>query len=291
MHIVLTILNFIWIALLVLLALLLTVILLVLFVPVVYVVKARADEGETVVNFKISWLLGFFRIKGGYDKAQGFDLKGRLLFFDIMKEKKTNSAKAVKKHENTDKGRNETADKTPEDKAVGDTAGGALEDKTVSNTAGKAPEDKAVRNAADKETDNRKQCSAGKAKGIADRLGGIWQKIKNAKALWDQEEIKIAVSLLWTEFKKLIVSILPKRLRIAGRLGFENPANTGSALAFYSVIYPFTGKNIKLKFEFEDEVIDIDGYAKGRITVFRILRTGLKIYFDRNFKYLLKHVM
>lgn len=81
--------------------------------------------------------------------------------------------------------------------------------------------------------------------------------------------------------------ILPGRFEIEARIGLEDPAATGTALALVYMLYPFYGDHIRLVGEFEEVVLEGRLYLRGRIRILTLLIIGLKIYRNKTVRGLL----
>ena len=68
----------------------------------------------------------------------------------------------------------------------------------------------------------------------------------------------------------------------------EDPADTGQVTGVYSMLYPVVGQWFFIDPDFDDKKLDFSGDIKGRIRIFTVLATALKLWFDKDFRYLKK---
>ena len=77
-------------------------------------------------------------------------------------------------------------------------------------------------------------------------------------------------------------------MKVTGRLGFEDPAQTGQIFAVIGMLMPLYGEHIQLEAVFDEKVIDIDAYLSGRVRggsmTYMILRLILRKEVRRLFK-------
>lgn len=121
------------------------------------------------------------------------------------------------------------------------------------------------------------------------------EKIQNTKEtiqfysdLLKSEEFQNAFSLCKNELIRILCKILPGKLQVNLRLGFEDPATTGQILVIGGILYPIIGKNIHIIGDFENNIISGDFIIKGKIRLINLVKAGLKIFFDKNIRKLLK---
>lgn len=90
-------------------------------------------------------------------------------------------------------------------------------------------------------------------------------KIEHYLEIWNKKETQIALSKGKKRLKKMIQAILPRRWNIIGEMGFAEPATTGQAMGVLGVLYPILGSNVAVTPNFDNEIISLEGSAKGRI--------------------------
>ena len=103
----------------------------------------------------------------------------------------------------------------------------------------------------------------------------------------DEKNIQIINNCLG-QVKKGIGHIMPRKCKGFLRIGMEDPAWTGRILSILGVLYPLYGEKIKIIPEFEQRVFEGEILLAGRIRTVVLLRIGLKLYFNRELKQLMK---
>ena len=107
---------------------------------------------------------------------------------------------------------------------------------------------------------------------IVEKVKEIWEKIQNGKLkvehyleLWNRKETQITFQRAKRKFGKVIKAILPRKWNINGNIGFADPSTTGKLLGVLGAMYPILGNHIQIIPDFENEVLEIEGKAKGHI--------------------------
>lgn len=124
--------------------------------------------------------------------------------------------------------------------------------------------------------------------GICDKIKDIVNNIQYYLKILRSDTFRRAWSVCAGEALSLLRSILPGKL--SGRLvvGTGDPAGTGQVLALYGILYPFIGGRIEVTPDFERQILEGELMIKGKITVFRALKTAWRIYFNRDLRRLIK---
>lgn len=112
--------------------------------------------------------------------------------------------------------------------------------------------------------------------------------LEKAKAFWDDAENKRMIALLVSQTKKLILHVLPRRLRGRLRFGFEDPYRTGQVLTAVSPFYVLYAKSFTLEPVFDEKVLDGEVHVKGHIRAGTLLWIGIRILMNKNFRRLLR---
>ena len=121
-------------------------------------------------------------------------------------------------------------------------------------------------------------------KAIVDKKRSAWQKINDLKVIINDEENKELVRLIKKELKELIREITPVKYDVNVRYGCEEPYMTGRILGVIAVIYGITGVQFNITPEFEQKVLEVDIYMKGRVRIYRLLLIALRIYKNNRFR-------
>lgn len=303
--VLLTILKILGIILLVLLGIILFVLLTVLFVPVRYDIKAvrKADDASFVhVRIRLSWLLHL--ISGAFSYPEEAFFRVRLLGVTIFRSDhaKKNSSTEKKKEK---KEKNAQAEKTvnetpPEKREVPPPEEPIRKEKERKEIPG---EEGAGRELHQKQPEEKK-----KNKFFA-FLNKIWSFLKNIQytitKICDKikhivKNIRYYMELLQSDtFQRvwhicggeviaLLKSILPRRLEGQLHVGTGDPAGTGQILSLYGILYPLIGNHIDILPDFEQAVLEGELLAKGRMTVFRALKTAWIVYFNKDLRRLIQ---
>lgn len=125
-------------------------------------------------------------------------------------------------------------------------------------------------------------------KRIYDTLNSIKEKKEEIQAWIVNKENKNTVKLIIKQGKKLIRHVFPVKGNGNITFGFEDPYLTGQVLTYASVFYPLCHKRLYLYPVFDRSVFTAEGTFRGRIRIGRILLIGIRLFFDRNFRVLLK---
>ena len=62
----------------------------------------------------------------------------------------------------------------------------------------------------------------------------------------------------------------------------------GQILSIYGILFPIIHDKITINHVYDREVIEGDLFIKGRITVFILIMAAIKIYFNRDYKRMIK---
>lgn len=324
MHIIWLILKIIGILLAVLLGLLFAVLLTVLFVPLRYRLEGwrRQENGEFAVKGRVSWFLSLISVRFGYEK-QGF-LQIRLLgipWKGLKVRKKTEgredalpdegaSAPVLLKATSV-----ETAEKA--DKPVQSEKPAQLEELPQSEEPPQSEnltQSETLLPLANSEPGTLQKIIGKirnilrtlweKLKGVPnvarafkERLAGIVKSLRQKKEKFDQwraylgsEEVRATLRLLWRQTKRLFRHLRPQKVRIRGRFGFGDPALTGQVTGLVSLLPVFYQKELSLQPEFSEACLEGEFFLKGRIRAASLLLLALKIWFNKDFQKVYKHL-
>lgn len=104
----------------------------------------------------------------------------------------------------------------------------------------------------------------------------------------EDEQNRFAVAEGYKTIKKLIVHLRPRKLRVTGRLGFEDPALTGQIFAVIGMLMPLYGEHIQLEAVFNETVMDIDAYLSGRLRAGSMTYMVLRLILRKEVRRLLR---
>ncbi len=88
--------------------------------------------------------------------------------------------------------------------------------------------------------------------------------------------------------KELFCHIKPKKFKLEGRYGFEDPFYTGVALASFNIMRPlFIKYDVNVNAVFEEEILEGNFLIKGRLILIAVVYIGLKTIFNKNVRKIL----
>ncbi|MBE5926563.1 MAG: DUF2953 domain-containing protein [Lachnospiraceae bacterium] len=276
LHIILLILKIIGIVLLLILGLLLLALICILFVPVRYKGKGQWYD-EKHGKIIVSWLLHIISIHITYDNGET-DVKYKLFGIKFNPWNKNKKKKVKNKKIQQEKQQEKQADtfKEPEDDMP----------RTVTLTEPKKETEKEEIKVQEQVTYKKKKRKNPfefvrkirfKIRDFCDKLKKINERKNNLVAFLREEDTKIAWKVGKEELIKLIKYILPTKLELYMKFGFEDPSNTGKLLGIIYMFYGFT-KKFQIYPDFENVVFEGETTFKGRIRVIRLLVVFLKLW-------------
>lgn len=279
--VLLSILKIIGIILLSLLGVLLVLLLLVLFVPVRYRLKALRSPEDTVavqVFARVTWLLHAVSVSFRYPEEEY--LKVRVLGIPVFRAGTQTGADTEREEEKpeerkeTETTKTEAADRKAEDKRIG---------KAQTEEASQEIKKPGILNFFRKIWAALKNIKYTIQK-ICDKIKHIVRNIRYYSRVVQSDSFQRAWKLCRGEVFSLIGSILPKKLTGNITVGTGDPASTAQILAVHGILYPLIGNHIFITPDFENSVLEGDFYMKGRITVFKVLKTAARIYFNKDLR-------
>lgn len=104
---------------------------------------------------------------------------------------------------------------------------------------------------------------------------------------FNEEANKEGVKKIWLTIKKSVTHIFPRKIKGQIHFGTGDPSSTGQLLGIISLTYHYY-RNIKIVPDFEEEVLEGNVNARGRIQLFTLAIIYIKLLLDKNFKKLLK---
>lgn len=310
----LTILKIIGILLLVVIGLLILGILAILFVPLRYDGKISYNDKNQCVATQITWLFRLICIEGGYQEK--VYARARLLWFTLWKwkaDEKENDKedhlesadyseeeldRLLEERSQKEESKEETKEETKEAKVIEEKLD---EPDAEENLTEVQPTEIELTEAEPKEVElneaksNEAESKEKKPKKIqfqqiGKRIKEIKEKIKHIKEMASDQRIHRAILLLIDGAWKMVRHSLPRKIKGRAKFGFEDPSTTGQILTYVSLLYPCYVKSVELVPMFTEKVIDLDLYFRGRVRLFSLIWICVKIWFDRNFRYLYKKV-
>lgn len=310
----LTILKILGILLLVVIGLLILGILAILFVPLRYDGKISYNDKNQCVATQITWLFRLICIEGGYQEK--VYARARLLWFTLWKwkaDEKENDKedhlesadyseeeldRLLEERSQKEESKEETKEETKEAKVIEEKLD---EPDAEENLTEVQPTEIELTEAEPKEVElNEAESNEAESKEkkpkkiqfqqIGKRIKEIKEKIKHIKEMASDQRIHRAILLLIDGAWKIVRHSLPRKIKGRAKFGFEDPSTTGQILTYVSLLYPCYAKSVELVPMFTEKVIDLDLYFRGRVRLFSLIWICVKIWFDRNFRYLYKKV-
>ncbi|WP_343209551.1 DUF2953 domain-containing protein [Anaerolentibacter hominis] len=284
LHIIGIILKIIGILLLILLGLLLVLVLLVLLVPIRY--RAAIQKYPDIKGRGcVSWLLHLIHVSAYYEE-DGFWYKVRILGIPVFNSRKPKKCrqpevpvyeKAVpvpepeKKTERMPAGTDE-AERMPED--VGNPVSELPQPVREADTAGeREPERKSLW-----------QRIKEFFRGILDKIRSIKKKFRQIKRqavrikeFLQEEDTKESLRLLFGSAKGMFKHILPRKVKGWIRFGTGDPCRTGQILGLLGMGISLLPKDLTIRPDFTEAVLEGNVKLSGRIVPVIFLITGLKL--------------
>lgn len=286
--ILLTILKILGLFLLAMLGILLLLIVLVLFVPVRYRItlhRKESEEAPVTAKLSVTWLLHvvsavFFYPEEAY-------IKVKLLFITVFRSDQPPKEKEKKQKEKIQKEKTQKKSQEPETQPMAE------------KTSASLPEEK-------KEADRRKEKDEPGKKDffrkllsilknikytiikICDKIKHIVNNIRYYIDILKSDTFRMAWSVCSPQVFGLLKSILPKKFAGNIKIGTGDPASTGQVMAAYGILYPLLGNHIEIIPDFEQQIVEGDLLIKGKITLFRLVKTAWIVYFNKDLRHLIK---
>lgn len=278
---VLTILKIIGIILLVILGLLLTGVLTVLLVPLRYEIWLAYRE-SLKAKVSVSWLLRLLEVKAVYD--EGLDVDARVLWFHPLRgggEEETSETEDSEQPQKQLEQLIKQTEKQPEKLSAKEpTADQNSSDSQIAK-ADSAPEAK-----------SRWKRISDSGKRLKSRIHRKWNglrgKITSYRDFVTNERNQRVFFMILGQSKRLLHHLLPKKVLLQADIGFEDPATTGNVLAAASILYAFYGDRIQVTPYFDQEILQGEFEASGRIRLGTLLYLAVKVWFHKDFRMLRK---
>ena len=304
MSIFLLILKIIGIILLSIISLLLIIIALILFVPIRYrIIANKFEDSDFYAEIKLTWLLHFINILIKYTD----DLYYRVRVILIPIKKSDN----LKKHKNNSKKPEPYSDDTKSVDEGGNISDESANEDISDNEISKDNEEIVSTSDLDENDDDNIKFDENKGIiykirfvltkffeflfNIKEKLNEAYNTVVNIvkdidyyiNALKDERNKKV-ISLCLSQASSIINNIKPKIFNGNLTIGIDEPYTMGQILSIYGILFPIIHDKITINPVYDKEVIEGDLYIKGRISVFVLIRAAIKIYFNRDYKRMIK---
>lgn len=123
---------------------------------------------------------------------------------------------------------------------------------------------------------------------IYDKIMDIIRNIRYYTELLKSDLFKETFKKCSGELLKLLKSIAPRKIKGRLRIGMEDPATTGKILGYYGMLYPLIGDHIDIVPDFDQTVLEGNILIKGKITLFKAIKTGIIVYFNKDLRKLIQ---
>ena len=302
--VLLTILKIIGIILLCVLLTLLCVLLLVLFVPVRYRIEAVRREGEEApfrVALRVTWLLHILNAAFCYPGEEG--LRVRVLGFRIFpprQKEKEKEKEAGPRDDKTEDMQEEAAAGQEEGKPVNDgevTGGRKKETEAQMDPRMELPKEEEGQEEGKEEPNWIRKLRAFvhrimeilknikyTIQKICDKIKGITKNIRYYVEIIQSDAFLRVWRVCGGEALKLLRSVRPGKARGRLLVGTGDPASTAQIIGIHGILYPLIGDHIMVIPDFERTIVEGELLLKGKLTVFRALKTALIIYFNKDLR-------
>lgn len=145
------------------------------------------------------------------------------------------------------------------------------------------------------EEDKTKKKPSDKKKEPREKGPSLFKRIKNlyrhrdaVERLWKRDEEIIKKALL--RVKKLLLHLLPYRIKGEVTFGMDEPDTTGKILGAIAVVFSVTGELVTIHPVFDNAVFEPNVYIKGRIRIFTVARLFILLYFNKGLRKTFRHL-
>ncbi len=298
MALFLQILKIIGIVLLCILALLVVLLLLVLFVPIRYRVTGERkvpDDAPVRLKARVTWLLHLVSVSFFYPE-QAY-IKVKVLGIKVFSTEPKNE-EAEQKEKSSGKEESDKKETKAEEKNTAERVDTPEKQETEVKEEVTVAEEEIPESIDVEENEEEAPTVFGffrklwnSLKNIKYTIQKIYDKIremiKNIRyycKVLQSESFERAFGLCKNELFEALMHILPGKLSGEFVIGTGDPASTAQILAIHGILYPLIGNHITVIPDFENTIVKGDFSFKGRVTVFRLLKTAMKLYFNRDIK-------
>ena len=117
------------------------------------------------------------------------------------------------------------------------------------------------------------------------KVAKYYYKVLNYKSM------KPALKMVIKTLKGILKHVRPRKVRINVHYGADDPSETAKALAIYSMIYPYFRKQIRFQADFDNKIIEADGWIKGRFHLFILAFYAIRCYLCKHVRIMIKLFM
>lgn len=134
-----------------------------------------------------------------------------------------------------------------------------------------------------------------KCRGIKEAFGKFLASLRNMRdkaGLWkkflEDPHTGAAMGMAWQQICRFLRHAGPQKWEGAVYLGLEDPAATGQILAVLGAVYPIYGGRLTVDPVWDRKILEGKVSVKGRVYGIAVLCIAVKIYFDKNIRYVIK---
>lgn len=244
---------------------------LLLFVPIRYRVEGEYGETGKKAEGKLSWFLSIVYFTFRYEEVLTKRLK--LLGITVYDSSKPKRGKKEKLSEKKKK-KKKKLKKDKEDKEAE-----VIDSDYRPKEAPALDQEKAYKDVIPQQGEEEKADLWEKLKAVNEGFFSIRRRLKAVgNCFQDKQELiheyyrrwkREETQRLWARVKvrtlKVLYCLAPRRWRINGTAGFEDPSLTGQMMAAVGITYPLHRGNLQIAPDFETGRMEFNGYARGRI--------------------------
>ncbi len=255
----------------VLLTLLIIVVLLLfllLFFPISYRLYVKRKETKTELKVYLRWLFGFIQGRYHYpepNRLQVFLLWKELTTFHGTKRRdKSSSNEKKKKVTNTIPSPTETSNN---ENSIEVKEEGSITNDNKRKTQRKPNLFDKLKN---------------KAKQITDKYYHIKENVGRYTSILKEDNTKVLLGDIFTEVKRFIKYLKPKKQRANLTIGTGSPDTTGYLYGIVCMYSHLLGPDVNIYPDFENKIFEGELELSGRITVFMLGMIILRLYRNQN---------
>ncbi|MCR5205622.1 MAG: DUF2953 domain-containing protein [Lachnospiraceae bacterium] len=129
-----------------------------------------------------------------------------------------------------------------------------------------------------------------KFEGIKNKLASLKKKKDYILDMKDDKRVRNGISYAKDKLFLIIKRVLPKKLEGRVAFGMEDPSTTGKITAGACLFYCLWGNHFTLEPDFDNKKLEADVSLKGRIVLALLVIPALKVWFNKDIKYIRKKV-
>lgn len=125
---------------------------------------------------------------------------------------------------------------------------------------------------------------------ICDTIKNIKANINFYKNLWEDSRGKDAIQKTAGHGMFLLKKVKPSKIEGKVAFGTGDPATTGQILGMIAALYGFIPQKLQITPDFEEKKFEGNLHVKGKLRLIHVLVIGLKMFFDKNIRYVVKKI-